>query len=188
MIEHRAPREYPMFPNPFRLRPDDAARYASFRLRMLTDAPWAFSASPEDDPALDSTGLVQLFQEAESAVFAVEAPAYDGALAGPGRALVAAAGIMRMKCRKFAHRSRIWGVFVEPRYRGRGLAGAVLRTAIDLGRSWPGLEYVDLTVSENAPDAQRVYEKLGFRPWGREPEATDHEGMRYDEIHMTLKL
>jgi L-amino acid N-acyltransferase YncA len=43
-------------------------------------------------------------------------------------------------------------------------------------------------VSENAPEAQRLYESLGFQQWGREPEATQHEGRRYDEIHMTLKL
>jgi RimJ/RimL family protein N-acetyltransferase len=79
-------------------------------------------------------------------------------------------------------------VFVEPAYRGNGLGRAVVTAAIDLARSWPGVDYVDLGASERAPEAQCLYENLGFRAWGREPEATEIGGRRYDEIHMTLRL
>jgi ribosomal protein S18 acetylase RimI-like enzyme len=54
-------------------------------------------------------------------------------------------------------------------------------------RGW-GVDYVDLGVSDNSPEALRLYESFGFRAWGREPEATEHNGRRYDEIHMTLRL
>jgi RimJ/RimL family protein N-acetyltransferase len=47
---------------------------------------------------------------------------------------------------------------------------------------------VDLGVSENAPEARRLYEKLGFRVWGREPASTQHGTQRYDEIYMSLRL
>jgi ribosomal protein S18 acetylase RimI-like enzyme len=79
-------------------------------------------------------------------------------------------------------------VFVEPDYRGRGLGRAVTSAAIAHARTWPGIDFIDLGVSENAPEALRLYESLGFTRWGREPEATQHEGRRYDEIHMTLRL
>lgn len=102
--------------------------------------------------------------------------------------LVAVAGIRRMTSPKFAHRARLWGVFVEPDHRGRGLGRAVVSAAVDLARTWPGVDYIDLGVSENAPEARRLYESLGFREWGREPQTTQHEGRRYDEIHMTLRL
>src|SRR5687767_2363114 len=169
-----------MLPAPIRLSPADAARYARLRLRMLTEAPWAFAASPEDDIALDPARLAALLAEQENAIFAVEA--------GGERELVATAGIVRMKQLKFVHRARLWGVFVEPDYRGKGLGRAVVRAAVDLARCWPGVDYIDLGVSENAPEAQRLYESLGFKAWGREPEATAHNGRRYDELHMTLKL
>jgi len=54
--------------------------------------------------------------------------------------------------------------------------------------SWRGVTYLDLAVSANSPEAQRLYESLGSAVWGREPEATEHDGRRYDEIHMTLRL
>jgi ribosomal protein S18 acetylase RimI-like enzyme len=95
---------------------------------------------------------------------------------------------MRARSPKFAHRASIWGVFVDSAYRRKGLGRAVVTAAIVLARSWPGVDYVDLGASERAPEAQCLYESLGFRAWGREPEATQHEGRRYDEIHMTLRL
>jgi L-amino acid N-acyltransferase YncA len=60
--------------------------------------------------------------------------------------------------------------------------------AIAQARSWRGVDFLDLAVSANSPEAQRLYESVGFEAWGREPEATDHEGRRYDEIYMTLRL
>lgn len=161
---------------------------------MLVDAPWAFGASPDDDVAVYVAGLAEHLAEDRNAIFAIEEEGVPG-VASPDREgsggqprLVAAAGISRMKRRKFAHRARIWGVFVEPEYRGRGLGRAVVGAALDLARSWAGVDYVDLAVSENAPEALRLYESLGFEAWGREPAAVEHEGRRYDEIHMTLRL
>jgi len=43
-------------------------------------------------------------------------------------------------------------------------------------------------VSERACEALCLYESVGFRAWGREPEATEVGGLRYDEIHLTLCL
>jgi len=34
----------------------------------------------------------------------------------------------------------------------------------------------------------RLYERLGFEAWGRVPEATEHDGQLFDEIHMTIRL
>jgi RimJ/RimL family protein N-acetyltransferase len=161
---------------------------------MLLDAPWAFGASPEGDKGLDIAHLERSLAGEDYAIFAIDAPAPTGAwadAAGETREeleLIAGAGIMRARSPKFAHRASIWGVFVEPAYRGNGLGRAVVTAAIVLVRSWPGVDYVDLGASERAPEAQCLYESLGFRAWGREPEATEIGGRRYDEIHMTLRL
>ena len=181
-----------MAPQIIRLGCGDAARYIRLRRRMLLDAPWSFAASPDDDVALRPDQLTEYLGDAERAIFAVEGPDVSSGAGQPtagGRPeLVAAAGILRATQRKFTHRARLWGVFVEPDDRGRGLGRLVVGAAIDLARSWAGVDYVDLGVSENAPRAQALYESLGFRAWGREPEATEWDGRRYDEIHMTLRL
>jgi ribosomal protein S18 acetylase RimI-like enzyme len=180
-------------PTPFRLKPADAERYMRLRLRMLNAAPWAFRASPEDDEALDLAHLAKMLAAERYATFAIEAPNPIDSEAGLHEAhahsvLVAAASITRAKQHKFAHRATIWGVFVEPAHRGKGLGRAVMTAAIALARTWPGVDFIDLGVSENSPEAQRLYESLGFEQWGREPEAIEHERRRYDEIYMTLRL
>jgi RimJ/RimL family protein N-acetyltransferase len=157
---------------------------------MLDDAPWAFDASPADDLVLDHAHLVMLLGEPRTAVFAVEAPKRfvqerDTSLDAE---LVAAAAITRAKQPKFAHRARLWGVFVAPAYRSNGLGRSVVTSAIAYARTWTQVAFVDASVSDNSPEALRLYLSLGFEQWGREPQATEVDGRRYDEIHMTLRL
>jgi ribosomal protein S18 acetylase RimI-like enzyme len=183
-----------MTPNLILLQPADAARYARLRLRMLEDSPWAFASSPEDDMARDLGLLAAKLGEAQNSIVAVEGDSARNASGGnastaAGAAeLVAAAGVVRMKPRKSSHRASIWGVFVLPEHRGRGLGRKVVETAIGLARSWPGVVYVDISVSMNSPAARELYERLGFEAWGREPEALEHGGRRFDEVHLSLRL
>ncbi len=170
-----------MLPAAIRLVPSDNERYARFRRYMLAEAPWAFGATPEDDIALDLAYLESALAESENAIFAVEAPNGSGELA-------AVAGILRRKNPKFAHRARLWGVFVDRQYRGRGMGRVVVSAAIAFAKSWNGVAYIDLGVSANAPEALALYQSLGFIQWGREPETTQYHDMRYDEIFMALRI
>lgn len=174
-----------------RLQPGDAERYVRLRLRMLTLAPWAFGATPDDDEALDIAHVAGLFAQEHHATFAIEARSPDrqiGTESGGLPMLVASASLTRAASPKFSHRARVWGVFVEPAYRGRAFGKALMHAVIAHARSWLGVSFLDLGVSANSPEAQRLYESFGFAEWGREPEATEHDGRRYDEIHMTLRL
>ena len=148
---------------------------------MLLEAPWAFMANVEDDRALDAEYVRTALGKPANEIVAVASP-------DDPSELVATAGIVRAKNPKFAHRATLWGVYVEPAQRGRGLGRAVTAAAVDLARAWEGVEYVGLGVSENAPEAQALYASLGFRPWGREPDATRVAGESYDEIFMALRL
>jgi ribosomal protein S18 acetylase RimI-like enzyme len=144
--------------------------------------------------ALDVTRLAAVLGEEQNAIFAIEGGSSPNVAAGgpaqDGTELpfVAAAGVFRMKQPKFAHRAKVWGVFVDPDHRDQGLGRAVVSAAVDAARGWSGVDHIDLGVSENAPEALHLYESLGFKIWGREPASTSYEGRRYDEIHMTLKV
>jgi len=164
---------------PFFLVPEDASRYVVLRAAMLVESPWSFGSSPGHDRAADERDVARFLSEDENDI---------AAYADAGGALVAAAGVVREKKPKFRHRANIWGVFVAPEFRRRGLARAVILEAIERAKSWQGVDWVGLAVSSNAPGAERLYRELGFEPWGREPEATDIDGARYDEIHMCLRL
>jgi ribosomal protein S18 acetylase RimI-like enzyme len=177
-----------------RLTPADAERYVHLRERMLTLAPWAFSANVEDDEALEIFHLAELLAQEHYATFAIEAespPRHRDLNASEMDArprLLASASLTRGKPPKFAHRARLWGVFAEPEFRGRALGKALMQAVLAQARAWGGVEFLDLGVSANSPEAQRLYQSVGFAVWGREPEATEHEGCRYDELHMTLRL
>lgn len=159
----------------------DAAPYVALRREMLLDSPWAFLASPEDDMAADPAGVAARLQEGTNAIAVVE-DAQE-----PGR-FIASAGIVRQPHRKAQHRVVIWGVYVTPRARGLGAGRAVMQLAIETARSWPGVAAICLSASERSVDAIRLYKKLGFEPWGVEPDAVRIGSESAAEVHMMLRL
>ena len=162
-----------------RLRPDDAPALRKLRRDALIQEPLAFKSSPEDDrcASLDFLRAI-LGDEDEQAVFG----AFDA------ESLVGMVGALRAPRRKLRHRVDVWGVFVLPAHRGRGLARALLAAAIEQARAWPGVTQVHLGVSSAASAAARLYEGLGFVEWGTESHALQHEGTFADERHLVLEL
>ena len=171
-----------------RLGPEDAGRFLAIRRRMLTAAPWAFDLELSADPQLALSDVRKLLESEHASVFGVpDGSAPTQSVADESR-LVAVAGITRAEAVRYAHRARLWGIFVEPTHRRAGHATALVQAALAQARAWPGVDFVDLGVSENSPEAHRLYLRFGFQPWGREPETTEYDGQRFDEIFMCLRL
>jgi RimJ/RimL family protein N-acetyltransferase len=165
----------------FRLQPDDSVRYVHVRQSMLVYE-WGLAGTRHGIETLTPSSVSGLLADERSATFAIEA------IDGSNGELIAVATITRGAHTRFAHRAKLVSVFVNPCHRGKGLGRAVVSAAVDHARKWPGVDFVDLCVSEDAQAAQRLYETMGFVAWGRQPEATDYHGRRVDEIHMTLRL
>jgi ribosomal protein S18 acetylase RimI-like enzyme len=103
-----------------------------------------------------------------------------------GDELVGAAGFYRLEGAKTAHRGTIWGVYVQPQARKRGIARALM-TEI-LGHARGQVTQVHLSVvTENEP-ARRLYEALGFMIYGTEPRSLRVEGHYLDEHLMVLRF
>lgn len=162
---------------PFKLVASDAERYWRIRQAMLTEAPWAFGSDPESDNARDPAAFAARLAKPWHAIFA---------LADGSGELTATAGLARRPRKKLAHRAEIWGVFVREDCRRRGLCAAVVGAAVEEALGWPGVDSVALCVSSRS-EAIRVYERLGFRVWGREPDCLRLDGVSYDELHMVLR-
>ncbi|MGE0479187.1 MAG: N-acetyltransferase family protein [Phycisphaerae bacterium] len=185
------------------LTPGDAAAYVVIRREMLADSPWSFISSPEHDRGCDVAGMAASLAGPDYAVvgaFAAEryeqsseadardnAP-FDARSTTHGARLVAVAGVYRERAAKRRHIAWLWGVYTTPAMRGRGLARAVLLEILATARSWPGLAAVYLGVSENAPAARKLYDALGFQPWGAEPDAIRIDDRSFAETHMRLEL
>lgn len=146
---------------------------------MLADSPWAFSSSPEDDQGLRVEFIAERLTQPGQAIV--------GAFDDAGR-LVGSAGLRRHTSIKMAHRAHVWGVYVTPAARGKGVGERLLLRVFEVARSWPGVDSVGLSASVNSEAARRLYERLGFRSWGVEPGAIRVGGASYDEHHMVKFL
>lgn len=152
--------------------------YASLRQRSLRECPLAFGASAEDDFASSPETLLPQMRRAP-----------DWMLFGAfEESLVGAAGLLRDRHVKAAHRMHLWGMYVAPSHRHRGLGRALLDACIAHARSVPGVTAIHLGVTSASAEARRLYERAGFCVWGTQPEALRHEGHAVDEHHMALEL
>ncbi len=160
------------------LTPDDAEAYVAIRQEMLRAHPWAFASSPGDAGSSDPGVVRARLREAENVIVGAW---IDGALAGT-------CGVVRDKTLKMRHRAWIVAVYVSPSARGRGVGKALVGAALEIARSWGGVEIVSLSVSERAPGARRLYESLGFVAWGTEPSCMKIGEETAAEIHLQRPL
>ncbi|MBB6465747.1 ribosomal protein S18 acetylase RimI-like enzyme [Aminobacter lissarensis] len=153
-----------------RLMPGEGAAYRKLRFAALENAPLAFSSSPEDEAHLSDVDFEARISLAEpDAVFGVF---------GSG-ALVGVATFIAEKRRKTRHKGAMYGVYVDPDWRGTGAAQALVRQVIDHATT-RGLALHAHVIADNA-SALRLYLGLGFVSYGVEPRALLVDGVFYDE-------
>lgn len=156
------------------LRGDEAALYRDVRLEGLRLHPCSFGA------AFEQESLEPLpFFAARVAGAGVFGGFRDGELLG-------VAGFMREAGLKRAHKAHLWGMYVRPVARGTGLARMIVEAVLDHARG--RVELVQLSVTEGNVVARRLYESLGFVPYGIEARALKVDGRNFDEIHMVKLL
>lgn len=149
------------------LTEDDAAQFAQVRQESLLASPLTFGASPATDVARVTDGVIGAFENEH---------------------LVGIVGLFRGRHESSEHKVHLWGMYVQPAFRGRGLGAQLLEAALRQAHALPGVSWVLLAVTSAAPAALRIYERAGFEVWGVEKDALRHEGESVDEFHMALRL
>jgi ribosomal protein S18 acetylase RimI-like enzyme len=163
-----------------KLAKHDAENYWNLRLIALETEPASFGESVAEHRALGIQGVIDRIEPDNSENFVVGA--FEAAQ------LVATAGFFRDKREKRRHMGTIWGVFVHPDHRGKGIGRAVVTEAVQHARALPGIDKIQLTVSITQPAARDLYEKLGFRAYGIEARALQIDGQGFDQHLMVLDL
>jgi GNAT superfamily N-acetyltransferase len=161
-----------------KLAVEDASALVALRREALESEPYAFAASVADDIAL-------VIESVRSFLGTPDTQAVYGAF--EHHELVGMVGLFRSTKLKQCHKAMIWGMYVQPRVRGRGIGRALLGAAIDQARGW-SVDQLQLSVSEPAATAKRLYESAGFRVWGTEPRALFWNGRIVAEHHLALAL
>jgi GNAT superfamily N-acetyltransferase len=158
----------------------DAAIYWTLRLEGLQTEPLAFGKSAEEHQATPVEEFAKRFREI--------LPGYFNLGAFDGDTLVGIATFMRAPGLKERHKGHIYGVYVTPAYRLKGVGYALLSALLQKVREDSSLEQVLLAVSIHQKDAARLYRKLGFEPFGTEPRSLKVGSQYIDEVHMVLHL
>jgi ribosomal protein S18 acetylase RimI-like enzyme len=162
-----------------RLAPTDAAAFKTLRLFALQESPTAFASSVDEEKDIPlSTFEERLAFKPDQGRFG----AFDGG------ELVGVVALGREGMQKLSHKAFIWGMYVHPGHRGRGLSKPLLGEAIALARSVPEIRQVNLIVNAGNAAAIALYQATGFVVFGREANAGLVAGVLHDDLHMCLNL
>jgi RimJ/RimL family protein N-acetyltransferase len=165
------------------LTADDAAAYQALRLRGLRESPAAFGSTYESEA---DTPLEQI--AARLARGAGRENVMFGAFDEDGGELVGLAGLGRQTGRKTRHRAGVWGMYVAPEARGRGVGRELMEALIAHARTLDGVERLTLGVEAGNEAARALYHSLGFVTYGTEPQAYKLDGEYWDSELMSLRF
>jgi RimJ/RimL family protein N-acetyltransferase len=156
------------------LTSEDAALFRDIRLEGLMQQPEAFSSTYE----VESVRPLGFFAErlAGSTVFG----GFEGAT------LLGVAGFKRHEGLKERHKAMLWGMYVRPEARGRGLGARLVEAVLAHARG--RVEIVMLACTEENRAARRLYESAGFVAYGIERHALKQGGRYYDDVLMAARL
>ena len=160
------------------LTSDDANEWSRLRLQALQGDPEAFSSSVEEHQILTSEDVARRIASETGDSFV--AGAFDA-----GR-LTGMAGFFREKGPKLRHKGHIWGVYLAPEYRGKGVGRKLLETVLKRATAIQGLELVLISVASTQTTAISLYRSLGFARFGVDPRALKVNGRLIDEEHMFM--
>ena len=131
------------------VRPDDWESHRDLRLEMLQDAPDAFWYTYADEAVYDEAD----WRERIEGAWLVQARDADG--------VVGSAGLGSHWEPERARTATLFGLYVAPRARGRGVGEALVRAVLEEARHLGKAEVVLEVGGHNGP-AIALYERCGF--------------------------
>jgi ribosomal protein S18 acetylase RimI-like enzyme len=157
-----------------RLGPGDVDGFLAVRREALELSPEAFLATAREEAA----------RSREQVVEGLRRVVIYGAVAGDE--IIGMVGFRRFDMEKARHKGAVWGTYVRPAHRSKGVARALMEAVIAHARG--EVEMLGLSVIPENASARRLYERFGFAAYGTEPRAMKQGDAYFDEIHMALML
>lgn len=166
-----------------RLGPADVEAYRALSLRAYGEHPDAFVATVDERAAKPIDFWLSRVNDAADAPECVFGAFVDGELVG-------SAGLDFETRPKTRHKAGLFGMYVRPDQRGRGLGEALVQAVLAAARARQGVRLVKLTVTEGNAVAEGLYARCGFERFGVEPMAILDvvRGGYLGKVHMVCVL
>jgi len=164
-----------------RLLPSDAPVYRALMLEAYSLEPEAFTSSAAERECLPIEWWLKRVAaepEAHERVF--------GAFLGYD--LLGVAGLSFEQRERTRHKATLFGMYVRPAARGRGIAKALVQEILGQACGSQITEVVQLTVTESNLAAVRLYANCGFIPFGTEPFAVKLGDGFLNKVHMWRRV
>ncbi len=159
------------------ITPERWQEYKDLRLKALRDNPLAFDSSPEDEERLSEEEWKEKLEEENDFKIFIE----------DNGKLVAKMEVEWDKRAKVRHIAEVYGVYIDPDYRGKGL-GSMLMNEIERLAPQHGIKKLWLDVVVTQAPAMGLYRKLGFREIGKTEMSIQVDGQYHDKLLMEKLL
>jgi len=155
----------------------DADSLLALRLEALTLHPESFAADYEKTCAEGAGAWVEIIENYEHNNTGVVI------IAGTSDKLVGMLGIVRGHWPKTSHTANLWGVYVQPDWRGHHIAEAMIYFGLDWANP-NGVSVIYLGVNCTNTSAIQCYTCCGFYIYGTEPRVIYYNGTYSDQYLM----
>ncbi len=160
----------------------DVEAYRELRLEALRAHPSAFAADYEQTAAKPAAYWAETVQRGASGQGAI---IYLAVAAD--QTPVGMTGLYVEPSAKVRHSGHIWGVYVRPPWRGKGLATRLVTACLDWAKT-QAVRIVKLQVEVANAAAVGCYARLGFSVYGIEPDVIWYDGVSYDTLLMARRV
>ena len=156
----------------------DAAALRELRLEALQNRPIAFASDYEEEVKHSvSRTEEQLKDQTQNAMY----------IAVVDSTFVGMMGIGQYRHKNVKHNATIWGVYVQPAWRGQNISGQMIEACIDWARE-RSIKFVKLGVNATNTSALNSYIRAGFKVYGLESQVIYYEGEYHDELLMVREI
>lgn len=163
------------------IKPEETAQYSQLRSEALSHNADTFGGTFEEF-------IETPYYKGEKQLEVTEHNYILGAFDKQTGELVGMVGFRREARIKMKHKAFIWGMYVTPSHRRKGLARKLVGEVIQRAKRLEGLEQLRLFVITINKEARLLYLSLGFLVYGYEQRALFYQGKHYDEEYMVYWL